>query len=84
MSHQYRRKTIGEILIEQGSLVAAELAFVLDKQTTTPLRFGRICVLDGLVSDEAVARALATQFGYDYAELSDFTMDEEQIGRAHV
>ena len=77
MSYQFRRKTIGEILIEQGDLAAAELSFVLDKQKTTPLRFGRICVMDGLVSDEAVARALATQFGYEFADLSEFTMDEE-------
>lgn len=77
MSYQFRRKTIGEILIEQGDLAAAELSFVLDKQKTTPLRFGRICVMDGLVSDEAVARALATQFGYEFADLSEFTTDEE-------
>ena len=80
MSYQFKRKNIGEILIEQGDLAAAELAFVLDKQKTTPLRFGRICVMDGLVSDDAVARALATQFGYEYADLSDFTMSEEILG----
>ena len=56
MNNQFKRKTVGEILIEQGDLAAAELAFVLDKQKTTPLRFGRICVMDGLVSDEAVSR----------------------------
>ena len=79
MSYQFKRKSIGEILIEQGDLAVAELSFVLEKQKTTPLRFGRICILDGLASEEAVARALATQFGYDYADLSEFVLPEELL-----
>lgn len=76
MSYQFKRKTIGEILMDQGDLVATDLAYVLDKQKTTPLRFGRICVLDRLVSEEAVARALATQFGYEYIDLTSFALNE--------
>lgn len=84
MSYQFKRKSIGDILIEQGDLSSAELSFVLEKQKVTPLRFGRICVIDGLVSDEAVARALATQFGYEYVDLSEFSIDEQILAELPV
>ncbi|QEM67890.1 pilus assembly protein PilB [Geobacter sp. FeAm09] len=75
----YRRKKIGTILIERGSLAADQLPVVLDKLTTSKLRFGEICIQDGLISDDDLARALAEQFNLEYVDLTSFKPDEELL-----
>lgn len=72
----FRKKNIGEILIDRGDLSPSDLPFVLEKLTTSDERFGRVCIAEGLITEEALARALAEQFGYEYVDLKSFRMDE--------
>jgi type IV pilus assembly protein PilB len=76
MSLQFKRKRIGEILLEQGALSQDQLQYVVDKRTTSTERFGEICVSDGLTTEEAVSRALAEQFGLEFIDLQGFRVDE--------
>ncbi len=76
MSQQFTQKKIGTILVERGDLTSEELLFVLEKSKTINARLGEICVTDGLVSEEALARALAEQFGIEFIDLKGFKMDE--------
>jgi type IV pilus assembly protein PilB len=73
----YKRKTIGAILVEQGSLDPQKLPAVLEQIGTSKLRFGEICVREGFVSGEQLALALAEQFNLAYCDLTDFRMNEE-------
>ena len=73
----YKRRNIGTILIDRGSLAPEKLSAVVEQLTTTKLRFGEICVHEGFVSDEQVALALSEQFNLNYVDLSDFKMSEE-------
>lgn len=76
MLKQFRRKRLGDILLEMGEITADQMAYALDKQQTTRERFGAICLADGLISDVALAKALAQQFGLEYIDLKGFRPDE--------
>jgi type IV pilus assembly protein PilB len=70
------RKKLGEILLENGDISRDQLHYVLEKRKTVTDRFGEICVNDGLVTEEAVTRALAEQFGFEFVDLQGFKIDE--------
>jgi len=73
----YKRKNIGTILIERGSLDPLKLPAVLEQQTATRQRFGEICVREGFVDGEHLAMALSEQFNMQYVDLKEFRMNEE-------
>lgn len=71
-----KRKKIGEILIDRGDLNPSDLPFVLDIIKTTGQRFGKACIDNSLITEEALTKALAEQFGMEYMDLKGFKMDE--------
>jgi len=73
----YKRRTIGTILIERGSLDPDKLPVILEQHGSSKQRFGEICVHEGFVSGEQLAMALAEQFNLTYRDLTDFRMNEE-------
>jgi len=73
----YKRRNIGSILIERGSLDPEKLPAVLEQIVSTKQRFGEICVRESFVDGEQLAQALADQFNLEYCDLSDFRMNEE-------
>ncbi|HBA70947.1 MAG: pilus assembly protein PilB [Geobacteraceae bacterium GWC2_55_20] len=75
----FRRKNIGQILIDRGSLTSEQLAVIVDKLGSTRLRFGEIAVHEGFVSEEDIAQALSEQFNLQYIDLRNFKMDEELL-----
>ncbi len=79
MAFQLRKK-LGDILFEKGDISQDQLAYVIEKRKTSADRFGEICVSDGLATEEAVARALAEQFGLEYVDLQEFRIDEAILG----
>lgn len=50
--------------------------YVMDKLATEDVRYGEICLREGLLSEEAFYRALAEQFGLEYIDLQGFKLDE--------
>ncbi|KAF0218291.1 MAG: type IV pilus assembly protein [Geobacteraceae bacterium] len=76
MSRTFTRKKLGDILVARGDLTPSQLIYAIDKLKTTSERFGEICKVDGLISEEALSRALAEQFGMEYIDLQGFKPDE--------
>ena len=76
MEQPFKRKKIGEILLDRGTLTPSQHLYVMDKLATEGVRYGEICLREGLLTDEAFSRALAEQFGLEYVELQDFKLDE--------
>jgi len=76
MLKPFRKKMLGDILLENGELTPDQLAYALDRQQTTRERLGVICLSDGLVGEAALARALAEQFGLEYVDLKGMRLDE--------
>ncbi len=79
MNKHSKRKKIGELLLENNHLTPEQLLYVMDKQNTTHERFGAICVADGLITEVALAQALAEQFGLQYVDLQEVKPDESLL-----
>jgi len=72
----YKRRNIGTILIERGSLAPEKLPVIVEKLASTKQRFGEICLREGFVDGDQLALALSEQFNLEYVDLTDFKMDE--------
>jgi type IV pilus assembly protein PilB len=76
MGFSFKRRKLGDILVERGDLTSSQLIYAIDKLKTISERFGEICVGDGLITEDALSRALAEQFGLEYIDLQGFKLDE--------
>ena len=79
MQSPFKRNKIGEILQEMGVLNATQHLYVIDRLAIEDIRYGEICVREGFISEEPLARALAEQFGLEYVDLVGFKPDEAVI-----
>lgn len=75
----FKRQNIGNILLENGWLSAEHLPVVIEKLGSTRQRFGEICIAEGFITEENLARSLAEQFGLEYADLTNFKKDDELL-----
>lgn len=75
----YQRQQIGRILADMGAIAPAQIDLVLKKQQENGKRFGVLGIEAGMFSGSELAQALATQFQYDYIDLSDQILDTELI-----
>jgi type IV pilus assembly protein PilB len=72
-----RIKKIGSILVDNGCISVEQLSSILELQTIDRRRFGTLCVKEGLIREEDLARALAEQFNLAYEDLGNYKVDEE-------
>jgi len=79
MLKPFRKRKLGDILMEMNALTPDQLAYALDRQRATQERLGTICLSDGLISDAVLARALAEQFGLEFVDLKGFRPDDAVI-----
>ncbi len=70
MDRQYQR--LGDILIAQGLINAAQLKEVLKLQTEKGLALGKMLTRERIITEEALARALAFQKNLDLVDLSEY------------
>lgn len=71
---------VGEILLRKGLLNDRQLAELRQAQTDG-LRLDQLAVQKGLVSEEAVLRALAEEMGLQYIDLTETEIDLELLKR---
>jgi len=76
MAQYFTRKKLGDLMLESGDLTVDQYNYVVDKLKSTGQRFGEICLNDGLITEEVLARTLAAQFALDYIDLQGFRIDE--------
>jgi type IV pilus assembly protein PilB len=76
MSISFARKKIGEILVDRGDLTVGQLAYIVEKLDSSSLRFGELCVQEGLVSENNLYQSIADQFGLEFVDLSAYKQDE--------
>jgi type II secretory ATPase GspE/PulE/Tfp pilus assembly ATPase PilB-like protein len=75
----YQCQQIGRILADMGAIAPAEIDLVLEHQRQNGKRFGAVGVEVGLFTEAELAQALATQFQYDYIDLSETILNAELI-----
>ena len=79
MSISFARKKIGEILVDRGDLTVGQLAYVVEKIGSSPLRFGELCVHGELVAEDNLYQAIAEQFGLEFIDLSSYKLNEHVL-----
>ncbi len=69
------RKKLGECLVQAGVITNDDLRRALGEHKGTGERLGAVLVRLGLATEEQVARAVALQLGFVYADLADVDPD---------
>jgi len=72
-------KQLGELLIERKIITEAELHKALQIQKEKGGLIGNILVLLGFATEEQIAQALTTQYGFPYLPLKNYEIDREIV-----
>ena len=70
-----KAKQLGQILIEQGLITAAQLEQALEEHRKTPKSLGRVLIDLGMIKEADLVRALAEQVGLEFVDLADYHID---------
>jgi MSHA biogenesis protein MshE len=70
---------LGDMLIQQGLLTQQQLMDSLAEQKATGRKLGRIIVDSGIVTEDAISKALAHQLQADFVDLKAFTPKPELV-----
>lgn len=72
MSRSLERPTLAEVLVSQGVLTRHTVDEVLLRVKGVPSALGKALTDDGLLSEDQLAQALASQYGLPYDPLTNF------------
>ncbi|MFH1407224.1 MAG: hypothetical protein ABIH01_04420 [Candidatus Omnitrophota bacterium] len=72
---RYVSKQLGKLLVERGVINPEQLQEALKIQGQTGGLIGNILVARGYSSEEAIAQALTTQYGFPYLPLNNYEID---------
>jgi chromosome segregation ATPase len=76
-----RKRHIGQILLDAGSITRAQLDECLDIQRSSPNRhLGEVLIDQGFVSDDVVAQAISRQSGIEYVRIGSGDIDPDALG----
>lgn len=78
----FRRTTnkhLGELLVERGIINRAQVQQAVDAQKVQGGLFGEVLVKLGFATEENIAQALTSQYGFPYLPLSNYEIDPEVI-----
>ncbi|UCD33498.1 MAG: type II/IV secretion system protein, partial [Desulfobacterales bacterium] len=70
---RYRRKTkkVGDIAVNLGFMTHEQLNYILSKKAITKQLFGQLCLEEGFLDHEMLARIIAEQYAYEYIVLEE-------------
>jgi len=77
MHRRLTTKPLGEILVERKVLTPEQLAQALKVQEKRGGLLGQILVSLGYASEEAIAQALTSQYGFPFLPLNRYAIDGE-------
>ncbi len=67
----YKKLRFGEWAVKLGFMDNEQLDQILSRRNITKQRIGHICIEEGLLDEEKIARIIAAQFSYPYTRLQD-------------
>ncbi len=76
-----KKMSIGDLLIKQQIITYDQLQFALEEKKRTGLSVEAVLMAQGIVSDEHIAQARATQLRVPYVALNSYTVDLEFVGK---
>jgi type IV pilus assembly protein PilB len=72
-------KHLGELLVERGILTRQQVQEAVDHQKISGGLFGEVLVKLGYATEENIAQALTTQYGFPFLPLANYEIDAEVI-----
>ncbi len=72
-------KQIGQLLLERKAITQAQLDEALKLQQAKGGLLGQLLVTLGYTTEEAVAQAVTTQYGFPYLPLKNYAIDGEVL-----
>lgn len=78
----FRRTTnkhLGELLVERGIINRAQVQQAVDAQKVQGGLFGEVLVRLGFATEENIAQALTSQYGFPYLPLANYEIDPDVI-----
>jgi len=70
-------RKLGDVLLDLNFLSSEEIEAAVERSMTKRLRLGELLVNEGLISEEQLAQALASQYGLPYVNLEGYTLDSD-------
>ena len=70
---------LGDMLVENGVISAAQLDEALNAQKSSGLKLGNILIEHGYVAEDALLELLSTQLGIPFVDLSHYQFEPETI-----
>jgi len=67
----YKRMRLGDWAFRLGFMTQEQLNYVNSKKNITRQRIGQICIQEGFIDDEMLAKIIAAQHSYEYVRLRD-------------
>ncbi|MBM7581263.1 type IV pilus assembly protein PilB [Caldicoprobacter guelmensis] len=71
----YRKKRLGELLVEKGIITKEQLKDALALQKSTGKKLGEILISQNLISESQMAEVLQEQLGIPFVDLNKVTLD---------
>ena len=75
MARSLARPSLGDVLVNQGFVPRHTIEETLRRLGGVAVTLGQVLLGEGLLSEEQLARALATQYGLPYDPLTSFQVD---------
>jgi cellulose synthase/poly-beta-1,6-N-acetylglucosamine synthase-like glycosyltransferase len=75
---------LGDVLVGRGVITSEQLEQALSMQQRTGSLLGTILVANGMATPRQLYMALATAWGVEYAEVNEWTFDEDLLARVDV
>ena len=70
---------MGELLVERGIVTRAQVQQAVDHQKISGGLFGEVLVKLGFATEENIAQALTSQYGFPYLPLANYEIDLDVI-----
>lgn len=76
-----QRIRLGEALLQQNKINAADLESALLLQKNTSRKLGKILVEQGYITEDGISEAISQQMGISFISLSDYAIDRKSVSK---
>lgn len=73
----FRKKTLCEILVEEGFITLAYIQQMVNEFGTVPANIGQILIDRRIITEEEFARAVSLELGINYVDLAQYEVNDE-------
>lgn len=78
------RRRLGEVLVDLEILSESDIDVALDLQRSSGRRLGDVLIDEKMVTSRELLQALAVQFGFEFVDLADHSIDTELAQRVPI